>query len=140
MSTLIYTDTLTVMVCNGCGITFAMPEPFRKQRQADGGTWYCPNGHGRVYRKSLVTELEEKLATERKNTEFWRDQERRSQEEAAHEKRRAAAYKGQVTRVRNGVCPYCNRSFANVRAHMESKHSHPVAGDTLGEAMTEATP
>jgi hypothetical protein len=41
----------------------------------------------------------------------------------------ARAYKGHNTRIKNriknGVCPFCNRSFADVRAHMASKHANP---------------
>lgn len=30
--------------------------------------------------------------------------------------------KAQTTRVKNGVCPCCNRSFQNLKRHMNTKH------------------
>jgi hypothetical protein len=43
-------------------------------------------------------------------------------------RRGAAAQKGQKTRIKNriarGVCPCCNRSFADLGAHMQQKHPH----------------
>jgi len=41
-------------------------------------------------------------------------------------KRQKAAAKGQLTktkrRVANGVCPCCNRTFADLSAHMHGQH------------------
>ncbi|WP_159103999.1 hypothetical protein [Rhodopseudomonas sp. B29] len=48
----------------------------------------------------------------------------RDQREAAE--RRAAAARGQVTKIKNrvghGVCPCCNRTFANLARHMAGEH------------------
>jgi hypothetical protein len=35
--------------CCECGIIFQIPEDFSEDRQADGKTFYCPNGHGQNY-------------------------------------------------------------------------------------------
>lgn len=35
--------------CCECGIIFQVPEDFAENRQNDGQTFYCPNGHGQSY-------------------------------------------------------------------------------------------
>lgn len=104
--------TLTDMTCGSCGIDFAMPEWFRKQKKADGSTWYCPAGHPRVYRESDVAAAKRLLEEERLARQAVEDQLAASQREA----------KRQAKRVANGVCPCCNRSFVQLARHMKAKH------------------
>lgn len=121
MASYTYADqiTLTTMICGECGISFAIPETYRKARQENGGSWYCPNGHSRIYRESDVDRLTRERDAARVSREAARDQ-------AAAAERRAAAARGQVTKIRkrvaNGVCPCCHRTFANVARHMATKH------------------
>ena len=35
--------------CCQCGIIFQVPEEFSENRQEDGQTFYCPNGHPQNY-------------------------------------------------------------------------------------------
>lgn len=48
-----------------------------------------------------------------------------------------ATQKGQLTKLRNrianGVCPWCQRSFANVARHVE--HQHPDQVEKMREAV-----
>ena len=50
----------------------------------------------------------------------------RLNEDIRHKDRKLSASKGQMTklknRVKNGVCPCCNRTFVNLLRHMKSKH------------------
>jgi hypothetical protein len=124
MTTQTFTDTLVVVSCgaDGCDITFGMTERYHDARVNDHKTWYCPNGHPRVYNgRSEVERLRTQLKYTRESETFYRDQ-------AALERRRAAAQKGQRTRVLNliakGVCPVrgCRRNFGNVREHMQTEH------------------
>lgn len=123
------TTTVTlgnVITCGQCGICFAFDARVHQERRENGDNFYCPNGHSRVYRKSKVQQLEEKLAAAEQRTEKARAQTRRERERAEHEKRRHAATKGVLTKTRKrvsaGVCPCCRRSFENLREHMETKH------------------
>jgi hypothetical protein len=79
-------------------------------------TWYCPNGHPRVF---TADSAEEKLKRAETRETALRDQ----LEAAARE---AEQVRGVLLRDRqrfaNGVCPCCNRSFENVRRHMQTKH------------------
>jgi hypothetical protein len=118
-NTLQATTDLEATDCCVCGVVFALPGRLLSKRRTDGGDFYCPNGHVLVYKKPEVDRLREQLAASRSVAAA--ERERR---EAAE--RSVSAAKGQVTklkrRVSNGVCPCCNRTFANVARHMATKH------------------
>lgn len=128
-ATLTTIETYTIIHCSheGCGVPFALADSFIAARRADHKTWYCPNGHSRYYPgKSEVEQAQAKVAQlERRLAN--RDEDLRS-ERAAHEvtERRRRAAKGQLTktkrRVANGVCPCCNRTFADLGRHMAGQH------------------
>lgn len=89
---------------------------------------YCGTRQG--YGKSDLKKEIESLRLENKRLEGnvkWH-QERRDQAiaEANHFRKSRDGMKGQLAkvknRVKNGVCPCCNRSFSDLRRHMESKH------------------
>ena len=43
-----------VQDCGECGVIFAVPTSFNQRRRSDGQTFYCPNGHRRVYQETDV--------------------------------------------------------------------------------------
>lgn len=113
----------TITCCHaGCGIVFAVPSWWESKRRDDHTVWYCPNGHEQHFNSASATELLRK-ALVAKDAQL--DQVRAAR---ARAERRAAAARGQVTKIRNrianGVCPCCNRSFQNLRRHMATKHPH----------------
>lgn len=124
--TMTYTGTLVIEECYKCHIVFAMPRDFQQQCSGQGATFHCPLGHAQVYATSELQRLKEKLARE----ERWRKdadtRARAARDQADAAERSRAAYKGQLTRARkrigNGVCPSCNRHFANVERHMAGQH------------------
>jgi hypothetical protein len=124
-TTLTYTGRLVVTSC-WCGIGVAIPEElYDLARRHKDKTVYCPLGHTFVYSNTTEEQLEEtkrKLASEQRRR-------RATAELLNHEERSHAATKGHVTRKRKqlervvaGVCPCCNRSFADLRRHMQAKH------------------
>ena len=101
---------------DGCDEHFAMSRDTYDETRRTGRTWYCPSGHPRIWRGPTT---EQKLA------------DAQARETALRDQLHAAEADAEATRVRlvrdrhrfaNGVCPCCNRSFDNVRRHMESKH------------------
>lgn len=124
--TISFTDTLVVVTC-WCGINHAVPADLRRfqQRQWENGeanitSIYCPLGHqhqpaGEGKAKRLQRQLDRSEARARERLA-----------ELETERRRHSATKGTVTklkkRVGKGVCPCCNRHFANVERHMGTKH------------------
>jgi hypothetical protein len=110
-----YTETLTVTSC-WCGIRLAIPDNLYRFAHRKKHDIYCPLGHIFVYHETV----EEKLAQERL-------EHRATRELLEHEQRSHSATKGQMTklkrRVHAGVCPHCQRHFANVERHMQTKHA-----------------
>jgi len=118
--------TLTIMECGECGMTFAVPEGWRRERQETGKGWYCPNGHARVYRESDVDALKKQLEREKRSREAWEAQADSYGRQRDGAQRSAAAHKGQATKLRKraaaGVCPCCHRTFQQLSRHMKTKH------------------
>lgn len=124
-------ESFVIEHCCNCGMAFAMTHDFYNRRQEDGATFYCPNGHGQIYtrRKKLEEQLE-KLKSElheaKVDVAYWNREAEEQALAAIDAKRKAAAAKGQLTKVKkrigNGVCPCCNRQFMNLTRHMATQH------------------
>ena len=108
--------------CYKCGVTFGMAQQFNADRLRDGGTFYCPAGHGQVYGNSTKDQLEqarrnlawnrEALASERSQHEHTANRLRGTQGALTRTKRRANA----------GVCLNCHSTFKDLVRHREKKH------------------
>jgi hypothetical protein len=76
--------------------------------------------------KSDAEKLQEQLDAERRRRQSAEQSVAYQADLAATAKRSAAAFKGQVTRLKGrakaGFCPCCNRSFSQLERHMASKH------------------
>ncbi len=100
------------MTCGECGVHFKVPSGFQRERKERGLTWYCPNGHGRVYRETDVERLTRELEAERTA--------RRNNAARADKLEKDLA--SLTKRISAGVCPKCQRHFVNVERHMKAKH------------------
>lgn len=103
--------------CNGCGIPYGLPEGFIEQRREDHKSWTCPNGCVRVFHAGKSDK--QKLAEAEHRELALKDQLSAAIRDA--ETTRAALLRDRA-RFAAGVCVCCNRSFENVRRHMETKH------------------
>jgi hypothetical protein len=119
-------QAFAIMDCAECGMLFGLTAEFSDRRREDGESWYCPNGHLQFYG---ATDLDrERAARERAESEltYARQQRDRARADADHARHVAAGHKAYATRIRNrianGVCPWCNRSFENVRRHVATVH------------------
>lgn len=118
--------TLTIMTCGNCGVEFAMPETMRAEKERDGGSWYCPNGHNRVYKETEATKYKRLFEAEQERAR--KRQEELFAEQREHEKTQRKVKK-LARRVSAGVCPCCKRTFSQLARHMKAKHSD--AAETL---------
>ena len=100
----------------GCNLQFAMTRNFYDYTKRTGEGWWCPAGHERVWADDTV---EEQLQRAEARNQHLEDQLRASVQEA--ENTRIALLRDRQ-RFANGVCPCCQRSFDNVRRHMQAKH------------------
>lgn len=125
-NTITVSRTLVPRDCAVCGTTFAISEYFEKRRRDDGEQFYCPNGHSLSFNDTLEKRLKKELAQERASHDQTRAQCRDEEDMHDDTKKRLSCQKGVTTRLKNraknGVCPCCNRSFANLKRHMGSKH------------------
>lgn len=112
--------------CGQCDLTFGMPENFYNRVKRDRETWYCPAGHPRVF-----VEKSDKQKLKEAKAEAVRAHARADATRALlrHEERSHAATRGHVTRkkkelsrVKAGVCPVCNRTFQSLQRHMHGQH------------------
>ncbi len=121
------TETYTTVGCVRCGVRFAIPQGFYKDLLRSRNIFWCPNGHEQHFSgKSEADKVREKLKRTEEAHERTKCSLRAAHGREESEKRSHAATKGQLTKTRNrikkGVCPFCNRSFENLRRHMETKH------------------
>ena len=110
---------LSSETCCNCGIEFAMPASFQQKKRENGGSFYCPNGHGQHYSETEVDRLKKQLDAEQRKTAFERNQRRETEKQLAKARTK-------IARVNHGVCPHCNRTFRQLAQHMKSKHAAPV--------------
>lgn len=106
--------------CCSCGMSFAMTVDFRKRRIDDHKMFWCPAGHQQHY--TGETEAQKlKIELERQKQIIDATQARANKAEIEREQI-SRAHKKMRTRVMNGVCPCCNRTFQNLLMHMKSEH------------------
>ena len=119
--------------CPTCFIHYAAPQAMFSMKNETSECWYCPNGHQIIYSASKLAKAEREAAELRKerdllkqNEAWWSDRLDAERKTLETERKATAALKRQMkkvhTRVGNGVCPCCNRSFANLQRHMAGKH------------------
>lgn len=114
--------------CYRCGIPFGIPVQFQRDRRQDRESFWCPNGHKQAY----IGETDaEKLEKARQQLERERTRTRQVADQRDAAERSNTALRGvvtrktkQLTRVKNGVCPECNRTFQDLARHMTTKHPH----------------
>lgn len=124
------TQTIVILdpvTCAHCGITFGLDRDYIECRKNDHATWCCPNGHKQHWPQQTRTEKAE-AELERTRDELGRARAVLGSTIADRDRqaRRAAAARGQVTKIRNriqaGVCPECRRHFDDLQSHMEGQH------------------
>lgn len=112
---------MTKMGCGECGIEFAVPDSFYKERRERGSalSWYCPNGHSRVFRESEADKLRRERDQLKQRQAMLEDEARQARERA---EKAEATTKRLKKRAAGGACPCCKRTFANMARHMKQQH------------------
>lgn len=109
--------TLSTLTCCNCGIVYAMPEQMIARLKREGGSFYCPNGHGQHFTEPETDRLRRLLdEANRSKTQLAGDYATLQREHMRLQRRITA-----------GVCPCCNRTFQNLARHMAAKHSQKAA-------------
>lgn len=131
----LYVDNIefkTQQCCN-CHMVFGTTKRFELDRRNDRKTFYCPQGHPQAYTAGqdeasvLRREVErQKELREAEQARLARVEKEKGQLARAHMKMR--------TRVMNGVCPCCNRTFQNLLRHMQTEHEGQLTLKSFREA------
>lgn len=140
------TGELVVVRC-WCGIQHAVPESLRNEqvRQFNDGKRpmgiHCPLGHSHVPSgESASARLKRQLEAKDNAIAYERSRHDQTKAELRDTENRRRAEKAAKTRLKNriakGVCPCCNRHFANVHRHIQSQHPEfvlPAPTESEGE-------
>ena len=118
------TINFAVESCYKCAITFAVTQDFQNARMHDHATFYCPMGHGQVYGgKSQVERDRDAAIADRNRVQAELNEIRHAKLVAEKARDKAVREKRKVEkRIAHGVCPCCDKTFANVSHHMMTEH------------------
>lgn len=116
--------------CAKCKMVFGIPDYFQQSMKAlgDKGSFLCPAGHFNYYphgetEEAILRRERDRLKQQLAERDDYISEKNKRIEEL---NRKNAATRGVVTRIKNrvshGVCPCCNRTFANLMRHMKTKH------------------
>jgi hypothetical protein len=112
--------------CPDCAIQFACPPLFIRERREDGKGFYCPSGHTMSFRETESDRLRRQLKNAEQSVDWWKNsaaaKDRQLKGANSQLGKARAKLKRTETRIANGVCPCCKRSFANLHRHMTTKH------------------
>ena len=137
MSCVNFSLELEVINCWVCGCVFAMSSNLKAEMKSKEQTLFCPKGCrlglGEPHWKVDMDHL-------RQSEKYYRTRSIENRERAEKTERQLIATRGVVTRIKNrvskGVCPCCNRTFANLTRHMGTQHPD-FSDDATGEKATE---
>ena len=112
--------SLETVLCSRCGLLYAMPEALIAAAREKGHgeiTWRCPNKSCSAKNWGYHGKSE---------AEKERDRAARLSAELDQAKASLRAQKGATTKAKKrhaaALCPCCNRSFVQLRRHMQAKH------------------
>lgn len=115
--------------CGSCGVVFAFTADDYRERTRHNKSFRCVNGCSRQFcGETEADKLKRQLASAQRETDHQRARANRAQEKA---ERTGRSYRKMRERIKNGLCPCCDRHFQNLWQHM--KNQHPEFGE--GKAL-----
>lgn len=119
---------LETLECANCAVVFAVPVRFIAQRREDHQNFYCPSGHVNYYPYETEAEkLRKQLSDQVRAATAMAERAKRAEQKQAELEKQILATK---KRHAAALCPCCNRSFVQLRRHLQTKHPEysPAAG------------
>ena len=118
---------LIIMTCPVCGVTYAIPATLQANAISKGQgkiQWFCCNGHQLGYHGKSDAEKRAEDAEARATRASQRADATRDL--LKDTENRLRAQKGATTKAKKrhaaALCPCCNRSFVQLRRHLETQH------------------
>lgn len=134
MNTTAHTTTLVTLECCKCGMPLGLSATWVKQARGVGNftmKFWCPYcGTSQGWGESGIEKQIKRLTEDRDRLLRLAEERRQAKDlalaEAEHFRRSRDGLKGELKKVKQrvgrGVCPCCNRTFGNLKRHMQSKH------------------
>jgi len=127
MLTQTFTETLSVIRCATCGVAFGITSDFERRRRNDHEGFCCPSGHSNVFSgKSESEKLKDQLREKDESLAYSLSRINNLHTQITEKNHQIRAHKAAKTkilnRVKNGVCPCCNRTFADLQNHFKTVH------------------
>lgn len=113
MGTTTHIMSIISEICCVCGTPFGIESRLKESLRNTHAAFYCPNGHGQSYAEKSKAEILQDEVTRLKAKQ---DQLNQSLIDKDKEIKKV------TRRIKNGVCPCCNRTFINLGRHMKTKH------------------
>lgn len=114
------TIIMVTVQCCSCGVVFGMPSDLNERFKDDPTKMFsCPNGHEQHYSKSKSQREIDKLKRDLEDTQ---DLLAQKEATAIQLEGQLKSEKRKLKRLEKGVCHCCNRSFVNLKRHIETKH------------------
>lgn len=127
--------SMHIWSCPTCGILYGVPVAFANECREDGKRYYCPNGHSLGWSETEADKQRKRADRAERDAANAIARANREHIRAESMERSRRAVKGQLTktkkRIAGGACPCCNRTFANLGRHMQSRH--PTYVNPAGE-------
>jgi hypothetical protein len=130
--------TYEAVDCPTCGLVYMLPETFVNRRRKDGQTFFCPSpavaAHRLSFGETEADRLTAQLERTKRQLESAQARLTHERDQAAATERALRAQRGANTKLRkrisNGVCPCCNRTFADLARHIAGQHPDFVETQT----------
>jgi len=131
------TEKAVKINCCKCYTPFLVIDSAYRRWSEQGEGFYCPYcGTSQHFTVSKVDALKKEISSMKRQLKSTKDS--RDYWLSRHDEveRRRVAQKAATTRlknrVKNGVCPCCNRSFQNLAKHMSVKHPNYSPDNSSG--------
>lgn len=140
--TQIFTGVLVLETCCNCGMHFGMEASYQKKRLDDQQSFYCPNGHPQHYTGPTPEQkLKRQLEEAQKVIDFNTNRINKLHDNLTIQKNKTRAEKAAKTRlknrVKNGICPCCNRSVKQLADHMKMMHPEYVEAKPINPLLVK---
>jgi hypothetical protein len=94
-------EEMEEMVFGCCGTVVWLPRDFLDDKRKTGRSFYCPNGHVRVYKETTANRLQRELEITKKKLE--------SQDST-------------ISSLKSGKCPFCWKTVKDLSGHISRCH------------------
>ncbi len=114
---------LVTYECWVCGVPFGFSRNLDSVLRESGGPFFCPKGCRLAFGESAVSKLQREKIREQNALQAKLNEANHAKLVAERARDAAIKEKRKVERrVAHGVCPCCNKTFADLSNHMVTEH------------------